>query len=129
LGYETKSRAVGTRKAGMYNHVYPMARLKDGSWVGLEATVPGARAFWAPPSTKTPPLDYPNVQGLNGLDGPIETAAAGVLRQVLPQTLAPAVEQLKTELKFLRYAIFGLAAAGFGAAWYFIQKSRTRRAA
>ena len=133
IGMDSKSRAVGTKKPGRYNHVYPMVKPRRGPWIGMEATVPGARPPWVPVSRTIRPMDIPG-RGAEGLGQGsfIETAAANVLRQVLPETLertmAPVVAQLKEELKFLRYLLIALAALAAAGAYFLIWRApRIRR--
>lgn len=121
LGYETKSRAVGTMTAGRYNHVYPMVRMKNGRWVGLEATIRKPRfGFW-PASSTVAPMDSPNIGQMKILD-PFKQASIEVLKESAPTILAPAVNQLTYELKFLRWAILAITFAGLGVGWHFFKR-------
>ena len=104
IGILSKSRVIGTKRVGFYNHIYPMGRLKSGRWVGIEATIPGAAPFFAPKSTKVRAMDVPNISGID----------AG--EQLAPRMLrsrAATVRDIKGELGFVRwiaYAGLGLSA-------------------
>ena len=95
---------IGTKRIGIYNHIYPMGRLKNGQWVGIEATIPGAAPFFAPRSTTVRAMDVPNISGLN---------AGEQLPPGMPRGRAATVKDIKSELGFVRwtaYAALGLSA-------------------
>jgi transglutaminase-like putative cysteine protease len=54
LGHPTRFIAIGTRVAGMYEHVY-LETLIGRKWVAMDATEPHAMG-WFPPKTVGPPL-------------------------------------------------------------------------
>lgn len=143
IGYATKSRGVGTMAPGRYNHVYPMVRLSSGRWIGVEATTRRfPRPAWAPPSTTAPPMDVPALgqapaappskPWYAAVTEPMQQAAIDVLRATMPETMErtmkPAVEQLRGELKFLKYVLLAVAAAGAAAAYFFVVRAHRRAA-
>ena len=104
IGFLSKSRVIGSKRPGVYNHIFPMARLKGGRWVGIEATIPGARPFFAPRSTTVRPMDVPAISGLG---------AGEVLPPGIPRSRPATVHDIKREIGFLRwiaYAGLGLSA-------------------
>ena len=129
IGIESKSRAVGTMMPGSYNHVFPMARMKAGNWVALEATM---RHFpqegFTPQSTTVPALDVPNLGQEPGwvskIMDPLQKRALELVPATMERTFRPAVVQLTAELSYLRWVFIGLAALAGAGAFYLIRKSR-----
>jgi len=104
IGFLSKARVIGSKRIGVYNHIYPMARLKSGRWVGIEATIPGAQPFFAPRSTTVRAMDVPNISGLGAGDR---------LPPGIPRSPQATVKQLKGEISFLKWIVYG--AIGVGA--------------
>ncbi|MGI0149785.1 MAG: hypothetical protein ACREDF_09685 [Thermoplasmata archaeon] len=128
IGIRSKSRAVGTISHGSYNHVYPMARLRNGIWIGLEATTRRfPREGFAPVSTTAPALDVPALGAERSswetrLLDPVQRAAS----EVLEKTTRPVMEQLRSEVSYLKWVFIGLAAAAGAGAIYLLRRSSRR---
>ena len=128
IGIPSKARAVGTMIQGAYNHVYPMARLSNGLWIGLEATM---RRFpqegYTPRSTTMPALDVPNLGAsswASKLTDPLQKAALEIVPATMERTFRPVVTQLAEEVSYMRWVFLALAALAGAGAFYVIRRSR-----
>lgn len=134
IGIQSKSRAVGTMVPGSYNHVFPMARLQSGQWVGLEATTRNFPApGFTPKSTMLPAMDSPNLGAsssdwVSKITDPLQKAAVEIVPKTMEMTFRPVVVQLAEEVSYLRWVFMAIAAAAGAGAWYLLRKS-SRRAA
>lgn len=128
IGIPSKARAVGTMVQGAYNHVFPMARLKNGLWIGLEATmVRYPREGFTPNSTTTPAMDVPNIGAaspFSKITDPLQKAALEIVPATMERTFRPVVNQMAEEISYLRWVFLGLAAVAGAGAFYIIRRSR-----
>jgi len=129
LGFETVSRSIGTVARNAYNHVFPMVRLSSGRWIGVEATTREYRpAGFTPRSTTISPLDMaglaqePQAPEEPGFRAPVKSWIQSTLRPLATEQVRPVSEAAVQEIKFGRWAFFGIAAAGFSGAFYFLSR-------